>query len=118
MDRKRAGRERGTSSVEFVGMLPALLVIFLISAQLVVTGYALWSASVAARAGARAEHTGAGARSATLGALPGVLREGAEVIEDGGADGTVKARVSVPRLLPFLPEYRVGAASRLEAGDG
>ena len=109
---------RGSSSVEFVGLLPALLVICLISAQLIVAGYALWSASVAARAGARAEHIGSGARQATLGALPEALRDGAEVIEDAGAGDAIKARVAVPRLLPFLPEFRVGATSRLEPDGG
>ena len=41
----------------------------------------------------------------------GLLRDGARVDEDGG----VSVRVAVPRLLPALPEVRVGAKSALGA---
>jgi hypothetical protein len=42
------------------------------------------------------------------------VEEGAGV-EDGGG---VSVRVEVPRLIPSLPEVRVGARSGLEVGDG
>lgn len=112
------GGERGTVSVEFVGVLPAVLLAALISAQVVLAGYALWSASVAARAGARAAHTGGAVEAAVRGALPGHLRHGAEVSTGGLGSGRVAARVPVPRALPFLPGFRVEAKSALEPGGG
>ena len=66
------------------------------AAQLGLVGQALWSAGVAARAGARAALVGGDARAAARRALPPSLRSGARV-EDAG---TVSVRVAVPRLLP------------------
>jgi hypothetical protein len=42
--------ERGQASVELIAALPALALVTLLVAQLVLAGYALWSAGVAARA--------------------------------------------------------------------
>ncbi len=110
----RRERERGQASVELIGVIPALLVAALIAAQLVLAGAALWSASLASRAGARASVVGRDAAGAARRALPSLLREGARVSEDGG----VSVRVAVPRLLPGLPELRVGSKSSLGQGDG
>lgn len=106
--------ERGQASVELIGAIPALLVAVLIAAQLVAAGAALWSASLAARAGARASVVGRDAADAARRALPAPLREGAQVVEDGG----VSVRVGVPRLIPGLPAIRVGSKSSLESRDG
>ncbi|MBA3866912.1 MAG: pilus assembly protein, partial [Solirubrobacterales bacterium] len=46
-------RERGTASVELIAVVPFLLLALLVAAQIALAGQALWSASVAARAGAR-----------------------------------------------------------------
>ena len=46
--------EGGTASVEMVAAVPFLLLALLVAAQAVLAGQALWSAGVAARAGARA----------------------------------------------------------------
>jgi hypothetical protein len=94
-------REEGTASVELVGAVPFLLLATLVAAQIGLAGHALWSAGLAARAGARA-------------ALPESLRDGAEV-SDGDA---VSVRVAIPRLLPGVPVLTVGAEAALEAGDG
>jgi hypothetical protein len=107
-------RERGQASVELIGAIPALLVALLIAVQLVAAGHALWSAALAARAGARASVVGRDPARAARRALPGLLREGARVSENGG----VSVRVAVPRLLPGLPEVRVGSKSSLGPGDG
>ena len=106
--------ERGQASVELIGSIPALLVAVLIAVQLVAAGHALWSAALASRAGARASLVGRDpARAARL-ALPRLLRDGAKV-----SDGReVSVRVAVPRLLPGLPEFRVGSKSSLGPGDG
>lgn len=107
-------RERGTASVELVAVVPFLLLAVLAAAQVVLAGHSLWSASVAARAGARAALVGGDATAAARRALPPSLREEARV-EDGAE---VSVRVAVPRFLPGLPVLRVGAAAALEAEGG
>jgi hypothetical protein len=106
--------EEGTASVELVAAIPFLLLGILVAAQIALAGQALWSASVAARAGARAALVGGDASAAARSALPPSMREGAEV-EEGGA---VSVRVEVPRLVPSLPDLRVGARSGLDPGNG
>lgn len=106
--------EEGTASVELVAVVPFLLLGVLVAAQLALAGQALWSAGVAARAGARAALVGRDASAAARSALPPSMREGAKVVEEDG----VSVRVEVPRLIPSLPQLRVGAQSGLEPGDG
>jgi hypothetical protein len=115
----RAGRaaygEEGTASIELVAVVPFLLLALLVAAQIALAGQALWSAGVAARAGARAELVGGDASAAARSALPSSMREGAKVEEGEG----VSVQVVVPRLVPSLPAVRVGARSGLgEGGDG
>ncbi|MDX6627634.1 MAG: hypothetical protein QOE56_2623 [Solirubrobacterales bacterium] len=95
-------------------MIPFLLLAVLAAAQIALVGQALWSASVAARAGARAALVGADAERAARRALPPSMRAGAEV----DSSGAVSVRVPVPRLSPRLPRVLVGARSSLEGGDG
>jgi hypothetical protein len=102
--------ERGQASIEFVAVVPALVVCVLIAAQLGLAGHALWSAGVAARAGARAEHVGSDGVAAANRALPGVLREDAEI----SAGPPLRVRVRIPTLLPGLPPVKVSAATALE----
>jgi len=105
-------REEGTASVELVAAVPFLLLAVLVAAQLALAGQALWSAGVAARAGARAALVGDDAAAAARQALPPALREAAEVKEGDG----VSVRVAVPRLLPALPVLEVSARSGLSDG--
>jgi hypothetical protein len=107
-------RENGTASVEMVAVAPFLLLAILVAAQIGLAGQALWSAAVAARAGARAALVGGDADAAARRALPESMRDGAEV-SDGD---TVSVRVIIPRLLPALPKLTVGAKAALEVGDG
>jgi hypothetical protein len=107
-------RERGTASVELIAVVPFLLLAVGVGAQIALAGQALWSASVAARAGARAALVGGDAAAAAKRALPVSMRSAAK-IEDAGE---VSVRVAVPRLLPQLPELMVGASSSLEADGG
>lgn len=104
-------REEGTASVELIAAIPFLLPVVLVAAQLILVGYAFWSAGVAARAGARAALVGADAAEVARRALPPALRDGARVREGDG----VAIEVPIPRLLP-LPRLTVGAKSGL--GDG
>ena len=107
--------EKGTASVELVAAVPFLLLALAVAAQIALAGQALWSASVAARAGARAALIGADPKAAALRALPAAMRDGAVVDED---DGAVSVKVLVPTLLPQLPAVKVGARSGLGDGDG
>lgn len=106
--------EAGTASVELVAVVPFLLLAVLVAAQLGLAGQALWSAGIAARAGARAALVGADAAAAARRALPPSMRDGAKV-EDGDP---VAVRVAVPRLLPAMPRLTVGAEAALEPGGG
>jgi hypothetical protein len=112
---RRKGRvEQGAASVELVATLPFLGLALLAAAQFAVAGAALWSAAIAARAGARAAEVGSGAGPAARRALPPPLRDGATVTNRDG----VEVRVRVPALLPGMPRLAVGARSSLEVGDG
>lgn len=100
--------------METVAAVPFLLLAVLVAAQLGLAGYALWSAGIAARAGARAGLVGGDAVKAARRALPPTLRAGAEVSD---AD-SVSVRVEIPPLLPGIPQLRVGARAALGSGDG
>jgi hypothetical protein len=105
-------REEGTASVELIAVVPFLLLAVLVAAQVALAGQALWSAGVAARAGARAALVGGDPAMAARRALPPSLRLGAQVSDSGG----VSVRVAIPRLLPGLPALTVGTKAGL--GDG
>jgi hypothetical protein len=105
----RLRRPEGTASVELVGILPAFLVVVLIAAQIAAAGYALWSAALAARAGARAAAVGGDSVGTARRALPPLLRDGAVV----GDREAISVRVDVPRLLEPLPRFDVAARTRL-----
>jgi hypothetical protein len=92
-----------------IAAVPFLLLAVVVAAQLVLCGQALWSAGIAARAGARAALVGGDARAAARRVLPPSLRAGAQVTDDEG----VSVKVRVPRLLPGLPPLTVGAKSGL-----
>jgi hypothetical protein len=107
-------REGGTASVEMVAVVPFLLLAVLVAAQIALAGQALWSAGMAARAGARATLVGGDALVAARRALPPSMRAGAELSDEQ----VVSVRVIVPRLLPAMPRLTVGAKAALESGDG
>lgn len=112
--RSRCHGEDGTASVELIATVPFVLFVVAVAAQAALAGHALWSASVAARAGARAALVGGDPEAVAKRALPPSLRRGAEVDDDGG----VSVRVRVPGFLPRLPSLRVEASSGLEPGGG
>jgi len=95
-------------------VVPLLLLAILVAAQIGLAGQALWSAGVAARAGARASLVGGDATAAARQALPSSMRDGAEV-EEGEA---IAVRVDIPRLLPTLQRLTVSAKAALEPGGG
>jgi hypothetical protein len=107
--RRRRGR-LGQASVELVAVLPALAACVLIAGQAVATGWALWAAGNAARAGARAEHVGSDGEAVARRALPGRLRDGARVRSDDG----LRVSVRIPAVLPGVTMPTVSAASSLD----
>jgi len=109
--------EEGTASVELVAAIPFLLLALAVAAQIALAGQALWSASVAARAGARAALVGGDPKAVARQALPPSMRDDAVVEAEDDGDGAVAVKVPVPTLLPSLPEVNVGARSGL-GGDG
>jgi hypothetical protein len=105
--------EHGSVSLEFIGAIPVVLACLLVAAQIVAGGYALWSAGIAARAGARAELTGRDAAGAARRALPPGLAADIRV----ESDGAVRVGVPLPKLIPVLPDYRVFGSSDLGGGS-
>lgn len=105
-------REEGTASVELIAAVPFLLLAILVAAQITLAGQALWSAGMAARAGSRAALVGSDATAAARRALPPSLRPDADISDSDG----VAVRVAIPRLLPGMPQLKVGARTGL--GDG
>ena len=110
----RPTEQRGQASVELIAAVPVLLLVTLLVAQLALAGYALWSAGVAARAGARADYVGGDAEAAARSSLPLVLRSRAEV-SDGSA---VAVRLDAPSLVPGVSGVPVTARAAIGAGDG
>jgi hypothetical protein len=110
--------ERGTASVELVAAIPFLLLALAVAAQIALAGQALWSASVAARAGARAALVGGDPKAAARQALPPSMRDGAEIEADGEGGVGIGVKVPVPTLLPELPVVKVRARSGLGDNGG
>ena len=111
---REGGDDSGQASVELIAAIPALALVTLLVAQLALAGYALWSAGVAARAGARAAYVGGNAERAARASLPGTLRKDASVNDRNG----VRVRVRAPSLVPGLPGVPVTARAGLGVGDG
>ena len=111
--------EAGTASVELVAAIPFLLLALAVAAQIALAGQALWSASVAARAGARAALVGGDPKAAARQALPTVMRDRGRGRRRGrGEGGGIAVKVPVPTLLPHLPMVKVGARSGLGEDGG
>jgi pilus assembly protein CpaE len=105
--------ERGQASVEFLGTLPAALLVVMVAWQLVLAGQAGWLAGNAARVGARAAAVGGDPRAAARSALPSYLRRHLEVVRDGGG-GRLRVRVRVPLLLKrWSSPFEIGASAAL-----
>jgi hypothetical protein len=106
---KPVAGDLGSVSLELVGSLPVLILCFLVTLQFVLAGFSLWSAGIAARAGARAVLTGEPAGPAARRSLPGVLRDGSEVSRSNG----VTVRVRMPAVLPAIPKAMISGRADL-----
>jgi hypothetical protein len=102
--------ERGQASAELVAVVPLLVLVVVAAAQLAAAGWALWSAGNAARAGARAAHVGGDAERVAREALPGPLRERAEISDEDD----LRVEVRAPGLIPGMPDVPVTAATSLD----
>lgn len=107
-------RERGSSALEFAGMLPLLLLVALAVIQLGIAGYAVQQAGTGARAAART----AGQADADVGyagagkaAMSGWTADRAAFSLSSSGDAvTVTTSVSIPSLLPGIDGF--GTATR------
>jgi Flp pilus assembly protein TadG len=90
---------RGQATVEFVALLPVLVVVGFALVQLLFAGQAWWSAQAAAGAAARAAAVGGSAADAARERLSAASERGLRVRRDGDA---VEVRLLV-RGLPGLP---------------
>jgi pilus assembly protein CpaE len=109
---QRTESERGQASVEFLGTLPAALLVVLVAWQLALAGHSAWLLGNAARVGARAGAVGKAPAPAARGALPHYLRENAQVV-------TGRGRIEVRSRVPFLWKrwelpLRIGAVAAME----
>lgn len=86
----------GQASVEFVALLPVVLVAAAALWQAVLVGQAIWDSAGAARAAARAQAIGGDAEASARAALPVSLRHGTAVAARSGG-----VRVDVPIPLVF-----------------
>jgi hypothetical protein len=107
------GAERGQGSVEFLAVLPVVVVVALAAAQLLALGYSSVLAGNAAEAGALALAGGGDPRAAARAAMPGWSRARARVWVEGGE---VRVRLRPPTLLRALTgEIGVSARAAVEA---
>jgi hypothetical protein len=105
--------ERGQGSVEFLAMLPLVLVVALGLAQLLAVGYSSVLAGNAAEAGALSLAGGADPGAAARSAIPGWSRARAHVSVRGGS---VRVRVQPPTLIRSLAgQLEVSAEAAVEA---
>ncbi|MEU1615780.1 TadE/TadG family type IV pilus assembly protein [Streptomyces sp. NPDC008238] len=112
--RTRRPRDRGSASLEFLGMLPILLLIALAGVQLGLAAYTAAQAGTAARAAARmaALHDPPVSGSvAGTEAVSSWLRDGTRIGTTGDAGDSVRATatVEIPSVLPGL---RPGSVTR------
>jgi pilus assembly protein CpaE len=106
----------GQASVEFLGVLPAALLVVAIGWQLLLAGQACWLAANAARVAARAQAVGRDPDAAARSSLPSYLERHLEVAGEGER---VRVRVRVPLLFRDLDSpLRVAGTAALQRQSG
>src|SRR3954466_2785567 len=104
--------ERGQAAVEFVAVVPFVLLAALVAWQFVLVGHVAWDAAGAARSGARAAVVGRDAGRAARSALPAPLRSSTRVAASGG--GQVRVSVPIPLVAyRWRTPLRVSASASL-----
>jgi pilus assembly protein CpaE len=94
---RRRDTQTGQATVEFVGVLPLVVLVGLLLWQAVVAGQAISLAGGAARAAARAAAVGAAPDAAARSVLPPRLHDGLRVTRR--SDGSVRVVVRVPAVV-------------------
>lgn len=100
-------RDRGAAALEFVGVLPLLLLAALVALQFGIVGWTVVSANQAARDAARAATLGRDPRAAAQAALPGTL----EAVVSGGPGGS-SHRYTITVPIPSVIGVSLGSVSR------
>jgi hypothetical protein len=95
--KRRLCDQSGQAAVEFVAVVPFVLVAGLVAWQLVLVGHLAWATAGAARSGARAAVVGRDAVGSARSALPRSLRRATRVSRLGG--GGVRVNVPIPLVL-------------------
>ncbi len=109
---KRLASERGQAAVEFVAVVPFVLLAALVSWQLALAGHVAWDTAGAARSGARAALVGADAARAARSALPRSLRAVTRV--ESTAHRGVRVSVPIPLVVYSLrTPLRISATAAL-----
>jgi Flp pilus assembly protein TadG len=114
-------RDRGSASLEFLGMLPILLLIALAGVQLGLAAYTAAQAGTAARAAARMEalhdHPVSGSAAGTE-AVSSWLRDGTTVTTTSGDDSVrATAKVDIPSVFPGFDPGSVQRAATMPRED-
>ncbi|MFD3332638.1 TadE/TadG family type IV pilus assembly protein [Streptomyces sp. NPDC058700] len=111
--------DRGQVAVEFLGMVPIILLTLVLLWQVVLVGYTYTLAGNAADEAARAAAVGDDCGEAAMRHLDGPWRSGAEpVCSEGGGVVTAVVTIRVPVLVPgvgglFDVKGRAGAISEV-----
>jgi hypothetical protein len=108
----RLGGQGGQATVEVVALLPVLIALLAAAWQAVLAGQAVWAATTAARAAARAHAIGADPREAARAHLPGTLERGLRVTTEPG--GEVEIAVRIPPLLGLPSPGHAHAGAHFE----
>ncbi|WP_030623204.1 TadE/TadG family type IV pilus assembly protein [Streptomyces sclerotialus] len=107
----RAGKrgDRGQTVVEFLGMLPVLVLVGLALVQFGIAAYAIQQTGTGARAAARTaglDEPEIGYAQAGKAAMSGWLADGAAFTRrPGPAEVSVTAQVTIPSVIPFVSDF-------------
>jgi TadE-like protein len=92
-----AGRERGTATLEVVGMIPLVILLVFVLVQTAIALYGITTAQTAARQGARAFSQGDDPSTVVRQSVPSWMGASSETFGPGHG---VRAIVDVPDLIP------------------
>ncbi|MGP3973063.1 TadE family protein [Streptomyces sp. 8N114] len=115
-------RDRGSSALEFAGMLPLLLLVAMAAIQLGIVGYAVQQAGTGARAAARvasqeeiADQYAASGRAAMS---DWTARRSRFALGGGGDEVKVTTSVTIPSLIPGMDSLGTASRSATMPSDG
>ncbi|MEU5836443.1 TadE family protein [Streptomyces diacarni] len=114
--------DRGSSALEFAGMLPLLLFVAMAAIQLGIVGYAVQQAGTGARAAARVaaqeEIAGRYRASGRAAMSDWTARRSSFALSDGGDEVEVTVTVTIPSLIPGVDSMGEASRSATMPSDG